>query len=314
MKKIERLSGIIYAIKENNKITATKLATIFEVSKRTIYRDIDALCQLKVPIIAYEGREGGYEIDQKFFIPSLHLKENEILHLLFCLYAGDVIKVPNMQSSFTSLSYKLLNILDEDMKNRYKKILDRVSLNINLITPGSYCDEFFSKMVKSFLEYKNLEIEYYTPLKDEYTTRTITPYRLSFYNGGWYLDSYCNLRKEVRCFRLDRIKNVNITNESYTQDKVEKYLESIKNSKKEYTVKLEIEKNFFEVIKNDYLFFDADIKMINNTAKITVDTNNLNDYIFLAIENSDKVKIIEPRECLDKMSKLCKDAIKKYDF
>jgi predicted DNA-binding transcriptional regulator YafY len=62
MKKVERQNGIVHLLRIRRKMTANELASYFEVSERTIYRDIDALSQLQVPIIAYEGLGGGYEI------------------------------------------------------------------------------------------------------------------------------------------------------------------------------------------------------------------------------------------------------------
>ena len=82
MNKFDRLIGIICVIKQNKRITAKKIAEIFEVSERTIYRDIDVLSQLKVPVISHEGFNGGYEIDESYFMPSIAIKDNEILYLL----------------------------------------------------------------------------------------------------------------------------------------------------------------------------------------------------------------------------------------
>ncbi|TAH60748.1 MAG: HTH domain-containing protein, partial [Gottschalkiaceae bacterium] len=123
MKKLERLVGIIYALKQNKRLTAKEIGDIFEVSERTIYRDIEALCQMNVPIIALQGFSGGYEINESYFVPTIAFLENEVLYLLICLKLGEIIKVPNMKEDYESLKYKLLNILDEDKKERYLDLL-----------------------------------------------------------------------------------------------------------------------------------------------------------------------------------------------
>lgn len=312
MKKLERLSGIIYVLKENKKMTAKELAEIFEVSERTIYRDIDALSQLKVPIISFEGFEGGYEIDESYFIPSLKLKPNEILYLLICLRAGEALKVPNMKSVFESLKYKLLNTLDDDMKRKFAKFLSRIMLEMNRINPSSYCEDIFYKLIESFIYYKDLVITYYTPKNDEYTERRITPYVLFFENGGWYLDGYCHTRKAKRCFRLDRIKDIEVSQDYYDQRVVDEYMNKLKKKEKTFKIKLEMDKKLYETVKNDDYFINSDIKRIGDKIILNINTNNMDNFILLAIENCDEVTIIEPEECINRVKQLCKKTLEKY--
>lgn len=312
MKKLERLSGIIYAIKENKKMTAKELAAAFEVSERTIYRDIDALSQLKVPIIAFEGFEGGYEIDESYFIPSLPLEQNEILYLLICLRAGDVLRVPNMQGSFESLKYKLLNILDDEMKQRFRKLLSRIMLEMNRIVPSSYCEDLFYKLIESFMEYKDLIITYYTPKNDEYIKRRVTPYILSFDSGGWYLDAHCHIREAKRCFRLDRIKDIEVSNEKYSQSFVDEYMNKLKKKEKAFKIKLVMDKKLYGTVKNDDYFLDAETKSIGDKIELKIYTNNMDYFTLLAIENCNQVTIIEPEECINRIKQLCEKTLEKY--
>ncbi len=312
MKKLERLSGIIYAIRENRKMTAKELAATFEVSERTIYRDIDALSQLKVPIISFEGFEGGYEIDESYFIPSLHLQQNEILYLLICLKAGEVIKVPNMQVSFESLKYKLLNILDDDTKQKYKELLTRIILEMNRIVPNSYCEELFDNIIDGFIDHRDLIITYYTPKKDEYMKRRVTPYVLFFEGGGWYLEAHCHLRNEKRCFRLDRIKDIEVSREAYKETVVDEYVNKVRNKKKAFKIKLLMDKKLYGTIKNDYYFTDAQEKNVGDRIEVSVDTNNIDYFTLLAIENCDEVTIIEPKECVNRIKQLCEKTLEKY--
>lgn len=71
--------------KQKGRLSADELAELLEVSKRTIYRDIDALCQMGIPIIAYEGANGGYEIDESYFMPTVRLSEREVFILMLLL-------------------------------------------------------------------------------------------------------------------------------------------------------------------------------------------------------------------------------------
>ncbi|QUI22346.1 YafY family transcriptional regulator [Vallitalea pronyensis] len=313
MKKLERLTGIIYALKENKKMTAKALADFFEVSERTIYRDMDALAQLKVPIVSYEGYEGGYRIQDNYFLPSLRLDDKEILYLLLCIQAGKAIKVPNMDKTSETLTHKLLNMLDEQKKEQFQKILLRVGLNMERILPDCYCDGLFEGIIESFMTYKDLIMTYYTPLRNEQIKRRVTPYRLMFNSGGWFLYGYCHLRKGDRCFRLDRIKEIALSHMDYTQRVVDAYNHKLKQSHKKYKVRLEMDKHLYEVMKNDAILYNGDMIKLREKVEITVETDYLIEYILLAIENHDEVTILEPRECIDSIKACCHKTLQKYN-
>ncbi len=314
MKKLERLTGIIYALKENEKMTAKELADFFEVSERTIYRDMDALAQLKVPIISFEGYEGGYRIQDDYFIPSLRLEEKEILYLLLCINAGKAMKVPNMNKTSETLNHKLFNMLDDNMKKKFQKVLMRINLNMEGIIPDRYCDDLFNNLVESFMTYKDLMITYYTPFRSKDIIRRVTPYHLMFCNGGWFLYGYCHLRNGDRCFRLDRIKGIELSTIDYTQTVVDTYINALKQPHEKYEVRVEMDKQLYEVMKTDDLFcYGTMNKLGDKKVEIVVRTDDLNEYIILAIENYDKVTILEPRECIDRIKQCCRKTLEKYD-
>lgn len=312
MKKMERLVGIIYALKENKKLTAKEISSIFEVSERTIYRDIDALCQLKVPIKALEGYGGGYEIDESYFFPSLALRKNEVLYLLICLKIGGIIRVPNMKEDYESLKYKLLNVLDDDAKEQHMKLLERVIFDISSINLSNYRQDIMIRIIESFLEYKDLIIDYYTPKNDEFIERKITPFTLVFYSGGWYIEGYCHLRKANRSFRIDRIKNIRISEDTYSPTVIDEYFKSIDKKEKPIKAIVEMDKTLYETVKDDNIFVDAEKIICDNKVKLTVYTNEINSIIKLAIQNFHEVKIIEPIECIDRLKYMCKKILEKY--
>lgn len=312
MKKMERLVGIIYALKENKRLTAKEIADIFEVGVRTVYRDIDALCQLKIPIQAFEGHDGGYEIDENYFLPSLSLIENEILYLLICLKLGDIIKIPNMKADYQSLKYKLLNILDTDKKEKHMKVLERISFDINRMFLEDYRQDVTEKIVGSFNEYKDLVIEYYSPKKDVCIERKVTPYEIEFFSGGWYLVGYCHLRKAKRVFRLDRIKDIRKSNDTYSPSIINEYLKRTEKKSEGVKVTLEMNKRLFQVVKNDNIFSDVKTKDLDDIVVLQFYTDRLDDIVKFAIRNLGAVKIIEPQECIDKLKQISKNISEIY--
>jgi len=118
MKKTERQNGNTNLLRMRGKMTTKELAAYISMSERTIYRDIDALSQLHVPIISYEGLGGGYEIDSSYFLPSIKLSEQELLMLLMVLKAGEEFRIPNMAADYNLLSGKLLNVLPDEERQK----------------------------------------------------------------------------------------------------------------------------------------------------------------------------------------------------
>jgi predicted DNA-binding transcriptional regulator YafY len=312
MKKIDRLWGIISVIKENKKITAKEIAQIFEVSERTVYRDIDVLSQLKVPVISYEGFQGGYEIDDSFFVPSVAFNENEILYLLICLKLGEIIKVPNMKGDYESLKYKVLNILEEKSKNHYMEMLDRIIFSIDYINLGECKIDIKDMILRSFDEYRNLIIEYYRPRNNETVKTKITPYCLEFDNGGWYIGAYCHLSKMDRFFRLDRIKSIELSEDSYEQAFASRYFDEAYMKKDKVTVVMEMEKSLFETMKNDKIFLNADRLEYADRVKVRFSTDKINKAMEIATRNYQKVKIIEPQVLIDNLKEMCRGLLEKY--
>ncbi len=214
MKKTERLNGIIFALKERGKMTAHELADLFEVSVRTIYRDIDALSQLKVPIYTYDGVNGGYEINMDYFIPSITLTEQEVIMLLIVLNYGETIKLPNLTADYQMLKGKVINTLTDIDQAKVKKLIKHIEFGSHRVEPTSYSGDLLRPILDSFIGECNLDITYYNPRRDEYGDRHISPTVLFFDEGGWYLTAYCHLRNEKRIFRLDRIKTLQLSEDS----------------------------------------------------------------------------------------------------
>ncbi|WP_214481739.1 YafY family protein [Bacillus sp. SM2101] len=312
MKKMERLVGIIYALKEHEQLTAKQISDLFEVSERTIYRDIEALSQLNIPIISLEGFGGGYQIDDNYFIPSVAFNEKEILYLLMSLRLGEIIKVPNMQEDYVSLKYKLLNILDNNKKEKYLTLLEKITFFINDIFPGSYKKDVIQIIIDSFLEYKNIVIQYYSPKTNVLIEREVTPYQLFYDSGGWYINSFCHLRKQDRCFRLDRIKEISISENTYSSTLLDELMQNKKQGQDDkINVTLSMDKSLYETVKHDYMFLDSVVKDCGNIVTLQF-WAYVDDIIRLSITNIDEVTIIEPPMLISQLSEKCQQIMKKY--
>jgi len=292
MKKAERLNGIIFSLKENKRLTAKELAEIFEVSERTIYRDIDALSQIKVPIIAYDGLGGGYEIDDDYFFPSIKLNEQEAIMLLMILKLGDEVQFPNFKSDYAILKSKIYNTLTDIKHERIESLLEKVSFYLMDVIPAGYDKGVLSCIIEALLENKQLTFTYYTPAKDSFSHRRVSSKDLHFDAGGWYLTGYCHLREDKRVFRLDRISEIcvlDVNNEHFEDvlfSKNDKFIPDV------YTLK--IEKELYRILKDNSYLKDREILDEEECVTIRFKTIYKNVVTRLVLENPDKITLLGP--------------------
>ena len=210
--KIDRLVSIIMILLDKKHIGAQELADMFEVSKRTIYRDIDTISMAGIPVCSIPGVGGGFEIMEKYKIDR------------------KVFSAADLTAILTGLSGLSGMIRGDELVNALAKVksfipADRakeIELNANQIyidlSPwmGNRNIEPYLEIIKTALkEGKLLTFEY----SDRYgnkTARTAEPYQLVLKSSHWYLQGYCHKRNDFRLFRLSRISNLQIKEEFFT--------------------------------------------------------------------------------------------------
>jgi len=291
MKKIERLNGIIYLIKERKRISAREISDYFEVSLRTVYRDIDALSQIKVPVISYEGIGGGYEIDDAYFLPTVQLSDEELNLLMLALMAGKEIQVPGSGLTYEMLTLKLKNVLYSQNRRGSSAFLDNCVFYTGNIRPNNYPDHLLKTLIRSFEEQLKLRITYYTPLTNSTNDRLISPYRLEYDLGGWYLVAYCHRRESKRMFRLDRIRSIDLTD---LRNEAEKCLPFINEEKAALAVgvTVEMDNDLYRLILQDNVLIGHEILSDQPlTLKLFAHESNIME---LVMRNPDKVRVLEP--------------------
>lgn len=298
-------------LKQKGKLSAKELSEYLEVSMRTIYRDMDALSQMNVPIIAYEGTSGGYEIDESYYMPAIRLSEKEVLILMLLLKVSDKLSLPDFRESINALELKLKNACG-DTADRYKRILRYITMDVQDISPENYLVGAFGTILKAFDESVKLRIKYYSPLKNRISERDITPFHLFYNEGVWYLDAYCHSRCRKRTFRLDRIKDISLLAEK-TSSELEKQYMSESLSDPKLSLEFEIYKDLFNLIKYDNAMIGAQIISETDLSYIvSIETKRLAYFENLAFRNAEDVTILSPETFLKQLGEKLTSAAKKY--
>jgi predicted DNA-binding transcriptional regulator YafY len=208
MNRIDRLFGITTRLQARGHLRAADLASIFEVSIRTIYRDIAALSESGVPIVSLPGR--GYSLVDGYFLPPLFLSTREATALVLGarLVAGQASL--EIASAAEEAIAKLLAIMSEDSRRELRELDDVLDLSP---FPGlrqrlDVSDEKVRALWHAILERRVTTLRYVGRNQGRETIRQVEPLRLGYANAAWYLTAYCRLRQEERAFRLDRIETL----------------------------------------------------------------------------------------------------------
>ena len=214
--KVDRLVSIIMTLLDKNRIGAQELADLFEVSPRTIYRDIDAINMAGIPIRSIPGVGGGFEI-----MPEYKIDQN-------------VFSASDLSAIMTGLSGLSNMVRGDELANVLAKIrrlipagrAKEIEMKANQIridlSPWSGTVQPYLQMIKSALEdYKLLSFAYIAHHGNQ-TARTVEPYQLVLKSGHWYFYGYCYTRSDYRLFRLSRMSDLQFKQESFVPRDIQK--------------------------------------------------------------------------------------------
>ena len=295
--KDNRLFRILYYILEKGKVTANELADKFEVSVRTIYRDIDSISSAGIPIYATQGKGGGIEIAEDFVLSKSLLSENEKQQIMSALQGLENTTIQHENELLTKLSalFKIKNTswIEVDFNNwQNNKMYEKTFNDIK--------SAILSKNIVSFTYFSSNEKE---------TSRIVKPVRLLFKSQDWYLYAFCLLRNDFRYFKLSRIKNLEIHTEKFDDSFENAILK--KEMPHENTVHIKVKfdrKVAFRVYDELNGAITEDDENLYAEIEIPNDYNLFN-YIF---SFGDGVEVLEPKEIRMQIKEMINKMAGKY--
>jgi len=212
MNRIDRLFGMLTLLQSRKYVTAEKIADKFDMSVRTVYRDIKALCEQGIPI-SFEQHKG-YFIVQGYFLPpiSFTTEEANAFLLMEAIVHGFADK--SIQTHYTSALNKVKSVLRSSEKDKAEFLTNNIKLQI----PERLKQDFeFLSILQSGISSKRIMIVEYKNNKQEISQREIEPIGLVFYAFSWHVIAWCHLRKEYRDFKVSRIVQLKITEQAFSK-------------------------------------------------------------------------------------------------
>ncbi len=198
---INRLFGIMYILLSKETVTAAALAERFEVSVRTIYRDIDALSQAGIPVYTKKGKNGGICLMERFVLNKMLLTQEEQQQILSALLS--------LEETTAQEENQVLQKLGDFFKTEPVNWIA-----IDFSDWGSGQKELYEDLKRAILERKIISFDYFGQNHPMHR-RTVEPLQLLFKEYAWYLVAYCRHKKALRFFKLKRMKRMEVSEETF---------------------------------------------------------------------------------------------------
>jgi predicted DNA-binding transcriptional regulator YafY len=210
MKQMDRRLLILMRLRDERPLRAADLAEECGCSVRTVYRDIDALCQAGVPVAALPGE--GYRLVPGYHLPPIAFTAEEAVQLLL---GGDLavgLGTPEQREAARAAMAKVEAALRPETQREVERLRKRIRVSSWMHGEGS---PWLPALQQAVIQERVLRLRYHSFSSDEVTEREIEPYFLMYYGNDWHLVGYCRLREGVRDFRAARIRDAQLLPERF---------------------------------------------------------------------------------------------------
>lgn len=214
MNRVDRLMAYLLLFQSRGLLRAQDFAQEFEISERTVYRDIQALCEVGVPIVAMPGE--GYRLMEGYYLPPISFSAGEArsLYLAISMLTGLASAGPTQTAALSALE-KIRAVLP-DIALRQVEALQAIIHFYAM--PGlslNFDDKTLLTLQEAIHQRRVVHLHYHALHTNEVTERDVEPLGLAFVDKTWLLTGYCRLRQGQRAFRLDRIDRLTLRDEHF---------------------------------------------------------------------------------------------------
>lgn len=301
--KIDRLIGILSVLLQKEKVTAPELAEMFEVSRRTINRDIEDLCKAGIPVSTVQGAGGGIRIMDGYRMDRTILTSRDMQMIMAGLRSLDSVSGSHY---YGQLMEKIKAGSSDYVSGSESILIDLSSWYKESLTPKI-------EVIQNAIEEKKvIAFNYYAPSGD--STREIEPYFLIFKWSSWYVWGWCRLREDFRMFKLNRMDKIIQTKVDVTKREVPMPELSIE---KIFPGKVSV-KAVFDASMKWHLIgeFGPDSFQVQDDGTLLFEHEytDMESLITWLLSCRDKVTVLEPESVREELLRITSEIAKKYEI
>jgi predicted DNA-binding transcriptional regulator YafY len=234
MNRIDRLTAILIQLQTKRIVKAEEIADRFEISLRTVYRDVKALMEAGVPIGSEAGK--GYFIVDGYHLPPVMFTQDEASAMMMAGKLVEKLTDQSVRTAFDNALHKIKAVLNEAQKDYLNGLQDNIEVMMPRVSLPANSGHFLTAIQKAVSTKTIIRLDYYSNNQGELTIREVEPIGLFYYSSGWHLIAWCRLRNGYRDFRSDRIKDLHETGQIFEARNIstlQEYFNSITHANRE---------------------------------------------------------------------------------
>lgn len=306
MNRIDRLTAILIQLQSRRVVRAKDIADRFEISLRTVYRDIRALEEAGVPLLSEAGV--GYSIMDGYRLPPVMFTRDEATAFLTAEKLVEKLTDPSTATSYKSALYKVKAVL----QNSERDLLERADNHIEVLHRrrsfgSSLVEDTLQTLLKSTTERRVAHIRYRAMHSGEITERDIEPLGIFYNRGYWYSIAFCRLRNDYRDFRTDRITDIALIKQQF-EDRhpdLKTYLEQRYRERDLQTIVIRVDKDTTKYL-SESKYYNGFVSEVNKEdhVEMTFLYDWIGGFARWYLTFADHAEIVEPIELKDHISSI----------
>ena len=306
MNRIDRISAILIQLQSRRVVKASDIAERFNISLRTVYRDIKTLEEAGIPLIGEAGV--GYSIMDGYRLPPVMFTREEATAFLTAEKLMEKLTDPSSDENYKSAMYKIRSVLRLAEKDFLENIDGHIEVIKSRRTSNAKLDlNPLQIILKGIGERNVLSVHYFAAHTQQKTERCIEPVGVFYQDNYWHLIGWCRLREDYRDFRLDRISNISLTGERFrTQHpNLNDYISRSAQERNLQAVVIKIEKRVLPYI-NEQKYYNGFIseREVGGMIEMTFLTEFIEGFVRWLMMYGDMAEIISPEILKKKVAEI----------
>ncbi|CAM3607585.1 helix-turn-helix transcriptional regulator [Deinococcus frigens] len=288
MNRTDRLFALLLELRGEGWTPAGALARTFGVSVRTVYRDVAALNEAGVPVLSVSGR--GYSLMPGYFLPPLHFTTEEAVML--CLGADAVRGA--FDAEYAGAAEVALKKLRAALPDGRREEVQRLRDHLRIVAPDDAADADRLRVLRgAVLGQRVVRFVYHKPSRPP-EARQVHPLRLVHLHGAWLLGSFDPARGERRTFRLSRMENLQMIEETFERDPVRHAWPEPRREPLGLTVRLRFPAELGRAVRERPSFFQTEIRGFEDGLEVTLQVRDLQAVLPWVLSWGAGVRVLEP--------------------
>jgi predicted DNA-binding transcriptional regulator YafY len=315
MNRVDRLMATVVYLQGRRVTRAEDMAAHFEISVRTMYRDLAALGEAGIPIMAEAGV--GYSLVKGYHLPPVMFTTEEAGALFTGGKLVERLTDASLRKPMESVLLKIRSVLPRERQDH----LDRLERSTAVLgkkpsTVAPVASEVLIPIQRALAERRVLALDYLGGARRELTRRQVEPLGLIYYADKWHLIAHCRLRGDLRDFRSDRIRSLRLLNEvftGHTDFSLPEYLETSPREDGLETVVIRFRPEVMEYVRRDWNFrVDQEEAEANGEVTITLRIFALESFASWVLSFGDKAEVISPERLRSVVAAEAAKVVAKY--